>query len=307
MRKTCLNVVHELAQRDDRVIYLGSDPGAGTLAQMQAEFPERFFIEGIAEQNVVGMSAGLAMEGFIPYVNTIATFLTRRCYEQIAIDLCLHNLPVRLIGNGGGFVYAPLGPTHTAVEDMAIMRVLPNMTIVAVADAEEMERFMTQSLDWPGPIYIRLAKGYDPIVTKVEWGFEIGKAIITRQGGDVLMVSTGIMLGRMLEAAETLVADNIECTVLHMPTVKPLDQETLLDCAKKTSLVVTGEEHSCIGGLGSAVLETLSDAGCVTPVVRLGIKDAWTHHYGSQNELMACNGLHTQGVVDTVRLALQKI
>ena len=308
MRKLCLDKVHELAQRDNRVMYIGSDPGAGTLAEMQLEFPDRFLIEGIAEQNVVGMAAGLAMEGFIPYVNTIATFLTRRCFEQVAIDLCLHDLPVRLIGNGGGFVYAPLGPTHTAVEDIAIMRALPNMTVVAVADAEEMGRFMEASLEWKGPIYIRLAKGYDPVVTKADWGFKIGKGIVTQEGGDILMVSTGIMLGRMQQAANKLVKHNIDCTILHMPTVKPLDTKALLACAKNARLVVTGEEHTLIGGLGSAVLEALSDAGGPMPAVtRLGIKDTWTHHYGSQNDLMRDNGLDADSIVAKVRQVVARL
>ena len=138
-------------------------------------------MEGITEQNVIGMAAGLAMEGYIPYANTIATFITRRCYEQVAVDLCLHDLPVRLIGNGGGLVYAPLGPTHLAIEDIAIMRALPNMTVTAVCDAKEMVRLMNCTLDWPHPIYIRLAKGGDPIVSREENGFAIGKAIPMRK------------------------------------------------------------------------------------------------------------------------------
>ena len=175
MRNTCLNMVYELACRDPRVVYIGSDPGPGTLNVMKEAFPERFFIEGIAEQNVVGMAAGLAMAGYIPYVNTIATFLTRRCLEQVAIDLCLHRLPVRLIANGGGMVYAPLGPTHTAIEDIALMRALPGMTVVAPTDAEDMRRFMPATLDWPGPIYIRLAKGKDPVVPVDDERFVIGR------------------------------------------------------------------------------------------------------------------------------------
>src|SRR5262249_32935515 len=157
VRNTCLTMVHELAQRDERVLFVGSDLGAGVLGKMKAQMPHRFFMEGVAEQNLIGMSAGLALEGFVPYVNTIATFITPRCFEQVAVDLCLHKLPVRLIGNGGGVVYAPLGPTHLAIEDIAIMRALPNMTVVCPTDAEEMRRFMAESLDWPGPIYIRVA------------------------------------------------------------------------------------------------------------------------------------------------------
>src|SRR5579872_4001297 len=214
MRQTCLNMVYDLAKRDKRVIFIGSDLSPGLLSDMQKEMPERWYMEGITEANVVGMAAGLAMEGFIPYVNTIATFITRRCYEQVAIDLCLHDLPVRLIGNGGGLVYAPLGPTHLAIEDIAIMRALPNMTVVSVCDADEMTRFMDQTLDWPGPIYIRLAKGFDPIVSRPEPGFRIGRAIAMREaarpGGHVLLIATGVATTRALGAAEVLAAEGID-------------------------------------------------------------------------------------------------
>src|SRR6201996_5021568 len=196
MRNTAMNMVHKLAARDERVMYIGSDPGAGTLRAMSKEFPRRHLIEGISEAHIIGMSAGLAMEGYVPYVNTIATFLTRRCYEQVAIDCCLHNLPVRLVSNGGGLVYAPLGPTHLAIEDIAIMRALPNMTVVACCDAEEMKRFMDASLAWKGPIYIRLAKGGDPVVSRAENGFEIGKAITMRKSAEqrpVVLMTTGVM------------------------------------------------------------------------------------------------------------------
>ena len=160
MRKTCLDVVYELAKQDGRVVFVGSDLGAGTLNQFREEMPDRFFMEGVSEQNLIGVAAGLAMEGYIPYVNTIATFITRRCYEQVAVDLCLHNLPVRLIANGGGLVYAPLGPTHLAIEDLAIMRALPRMTAVAPCDAEEMRRFVPQTLDLEGPCYIPPGQGW---------------------------------------------------------------------------------------------------------------------------------------------------
>src|ERR1700743_2200042 len=171
MRQTCLNMAYDLAKRDNRGLCIGPDLSPGLLGDMKAEMPERWYMEGITEANVIGMAAGLALEGYIPYVNTIATFITRRCYEQVAIDLCLHDLPVRLIGNGGGLVYAPLGPTHLAIEDIAIMRALPNMAVVAVCDAQEMTAFMQASLDWPHPIYIRLAKGGDPIVSRKGNGF----------------------------------------------------------------------------------------------------------------------------------------
>lgn len=300
MRQTAINMVHELAKRDPRVVFLGSDLGPGILEPMRQEFPERWFMEGVSEANFVGMSAGLAMEGFIPYLNTIAPFFTRRAFEQIAVDLCLHNLPVRLLSSGGGLVYAPLGPTHLAIEDMAAMRTLPNMTVVAVCDAEEMRRLMNQSLDWPGPMYIRLAKGGDPVVSDPKLPFQIGKAILVREPGTVLFVTTGVMLGQAMQAADLLAEKGVRCGILHMHTVKPFDAEALADCAAGVRLVVSVEEHIRSGGLGSAVLETLSDAGLATPVLRLGIPDAFPHEYGSQDTMFDTYGLKGPQIAEAV-------
>ena len=312
MRPTCVDKVFELAKRDQRVAYIGSDLDPPITKRMQEEMPGRAFMEGVSEQHVIGMAAGLAMEGMIPYVHTIATFITRRCYEQVAVDLCLHNLPARLIGNGGGLVYAPLGPTHLAIEDIAIMRALPNMTIVAVCDADEMKRFMDQTLDWPGPIYIRLAKGYDPIVSRPELGFEIVRAIVMREaaGGRkrVLLVATGVATTRALAAAEALETEGVECTVLHMHTVKPLDVAELVRQARGCDLVVTVEEHTMIGGLGSAVVDALVEelGGGMPSVKRLGIPDAFAHHYGSQDQLMEIYGLQPPEIAQAVRDGLRR-
>ena len=292
MRKRSLDMVHALAKRDERVVFIGSDLSPNLLGEMKKEFPSRYYMEGIAEANIIGMAAGMAMDGFVPYVNTIATFITRRCYEQVAVDLCLHDLPVRLIGNGGGYVYAPLGPTHEAIEDIAIMRALPRMTVTAVCDAEEMTRLMDATLDWPHPIYIRLGKGGDPVISKPERGFAIGKAIDMIDGetgaSDVLLIATGVATTQALKAAGSLAADGIRCRLLHGHTVKPLDADAIVDAASKAKLVVTVEEHSVIGGLGSAVLETLSDriTGNLPPLKRLGIPDKFAEHYGSQQKLM---------------------
>jgi transketolase len=311
MRPTCVDKVFELAAREPRVAYIGSDLDPPLVKRMKQEMPGRAFMEGVSEQHVIGMAAGLAMEGFIPYVHTIATFITRRCYEQVAVDLCLHNLPVRLIGNGGGLVYAPLGPTHLAIEDIAIMRALPNMTVVSVVDADEMKRFMDQTLDWPGPIYIRLAKGFDPIVSRADLGFTIGKAIVMREaaGRDrVLLVSTGVATTRALDAATMLAAEGIECTVMHMHTVKPLDTEALLHHAASARLLVTIEEHTVVGGLGSAIVDTLIEhlPGSLPPIKRLGIPDVFAHKYGSQDQLMELYGLQPPEIAQTVRDGLQR-
>ena len=306
MRRSCLNSVYDLAQRDDRVVFVGSDLAPGVLEDMKHDMPDRWFMEGVAEQHVVGMAAGLAMEGFIPYVNTIATFLSRRCYEQIVLDLCLHRLPVRLIANGGGVVYAPLGPTHLATEDIAILRCVPNMTIVAPCDAEEMARFMSVSLDWPDPIYIRLAKGGDEIVSHEQNGFVIGKAITLREPGEVVFVTTGIMTQRALAAAEVLEKQDIQAGVLHMHTVKPLDKQALFQATAGVELIVTAEEHALAGGLGSLVLETLNDAGHTggPKVVRLGLPDAFASQYGSQDSLLQSWRLDSDALVDHVCDAL---
>src|SRR5690349_1521017 len=213
MRKRSLDMVHALARRDERVVFIGSDLSPNLLGEMKKEYPSRYYMEGITEANVIGMAAGLASEGFVPYVNTIATFITRRCYEQVAVDLCLHDLPVRLVANGGGLVYAPLGPTHLAIEDIAIMRALPNMTVTAVCDAKEMVRLMDSTLDWPHPIYIRLAKGGDPVVSREELGFELGKAIPMRRARSPrspVLMTTGVMTTNALAAAELLTKDGLD-------------------------------------------------------------------------------------------------
>ncbi len=299
----CIDQVYRLAKADERIVFLGSDLGAGTLDQMKEEMPDRFFIEGVSEANIIGMAAGLALEGRIVYVNTIATFLTRRCFEQIVLDLCLHHVNVRLIGNGGGLVYAPLGPTHEAIEDVAIFRAIPRMTIIAPADAEEMRRAMPLTVDYPGPIYIRVAKGGDPIVSNSQLPFAIGKAIPMRSGSDALIVTTGITLKMGLEAAATLESNGLTAGVVHVPTIKPLDATAILDAAAGAAAVVTVEEHSVIGGLGSAVAEVLAEAGFqrAKRFKRIGIPDVFPDEYGSQDSLLERYGITASQVAATVR------
>lgn len=309
MRKTGLDMVYELAKNDERIFFIGSDLGCGTLDQFKENIPERFLVEGISEANVVGMAAGLAMSGKIVYVNTITTFLTRRAYEQVALDMGLHNTNVRLLGNGGGLVYAPLGPTHQAIEDLALMRAIPNMTVIAPCDAEEMKRVMPLTVDYQGPIYIRFAKGYDPVVSRNDIPFEIGKALVMREGSDALIVTTGITLRLALEAAEQLRKDGIEATVLHMPTIKPFDAEALIHYARPAKAIVTIEEHSVIGGLGGAVAETLMEAGFEEgkKFKRIGIPDQFTEHYGSQESLMKRMGITADNLVLTVNQLMSSV
>jgi transketolase len=306
MRETSLEMVYELARRDERVFFIGSDLGVGVLKEFKKNIPERFFMEGVSEANIIGMAAGLALEGKVVYINTIATFLTRRCFEQVAIDLCLHNVPVRLIASGGGVVYAPLGPTHLATDDLAILRALPNMTILAPADAREMRRLMPATLDHPGPIYIRLAKGRDPVVSRDDGPFVIGKAILMREGEDALILDTGVGLQVALEAAERLSRAGVEATVLHLPTVKPLDTEAILERAARAPVVVTVEEHSVVGGLGGAVAELLAEANLAAPPCfkRIGLPDEFPDRYGEQAGLMKHYGISADNVAAEVHRLL---
>jgi transketolase len=303
MRKTSLDMVYELARRDRRVVFIGSDLGPDTLKHLKAEFPDQFLMEGVSEANIVTMAAGLAMEGKIPYINTIATFLTRRCFEQIVLDLGLHNTKVRLIASGGGVVYAPLGPTHLAIDDIAILRAVPNMTILAPADADEMRRLMLQTLEVPGPIYVRLGKGGDPIVSRDDLPCELGKAILMREGKDALIVATGICLQVALAAAGQLDKDGISATVLHVHTLKPLDKAAILEKAAKVPVVVTIEEHTIVGGLGSAVAEIIAEASFDSPkrFRRIGIPDVFPDQYGSQASLMARYDITAEHLVKVIK------
>lgn len=305
MRKTCVDKIYDLAKKDSRVVFIGSDLSPGMLNEMKIEMPNRHYMEGVAEMNAVGMAAGMALDGHIPYVNTIATFITRRCYEQVALDVCLHKLPVRLIGNGGGVVYAPLGPTHLAVEDISLMRSLPNMTIVACSDKEEMKRFMDASLKWPDPIYIRLGKGGDPVVSDASKRFEIGKGIMMKEHSksDLLIVSTGVMTGRALIAGEELLNCGIKSNIMHLHTIKPLDEDLLVEQAKKVSTLVVVEEHSVIGGLGTAVIECLVSRleSKIPRIKKMGLPDKFMENYGVQDDLLDIHQLQPKHIVDTVQ------
>ena len=309
MRKTCLDMVYELAKKDERIFFLGSDLGVGTLRSFKEEMPDRFFMEGVSEANLVGMACGLAMEGKIVYANTIATFLTRRCFEQIVLDACLHKANIRLIGNGGGLVYAPLGPTHLAIDDIAILRAIPNMTIVAPCDADEMKRLMPQTVNYPGPVYIRLAKGYDPVVSTDDIPFQIGKAMPVRQGKDVLIITTGITLRVALQAVDMFKEQDIDPMILHVPTIKPLDEEAILKYAREIPAIVAIEEHTIMGGLGSAVAELIAEADfeerkCFK---RIGIPDTFAEKYGSQDSLMEDYQITSENLVSVVKQLKENI
>lgn len=288
MRKRCLNTIYELAKTNDKIVFIGSDLGYKTLEEYKEKLPNQFLMEGISEQNLVGMSAGIAEEGKIVYTNTIATFITRRACEQNILNLGLLNANVRLIGNGGGLVYAPLGPTHLATDDIALTRVIPNMTVLVPADADEMERAVRASVSHQGPIYFRLAKGGDPIISNPDHGFEIGKAIVHKEAAEVLLIACGVMVHRALTIAENLSREGISVGVTNVHTIKPFDTKTIFEQISKAKIVLSLEEHSKIGGLGSAVSELIAETKELRPEVfhRVALPDCFADQYGSQDHLI---------------------
>ena len=294
MRKTCLETVFELAKTNKKVVFIGSDLGPGVLDNFKKKFPDRFFMEGVAEQAIIGMSAGLAMQKFRPYVNTIATFITRRCFEQVVIDLCLHNLPVTLIGNGGGMVYAPLGPTHQAIEDISIMRTLPNLTIISPCDAHEMKNLVLQTIKIKGPIYIRIARGGEKVVTE---GFKskIGKALVLKKSTKYNFLTTGITAQIALDAALKIKKKyNKDVGVVHFSTIKPLDKVLLKKIITNSKKLITVEENVVEGGFGSSILEfcsTMNNKRKKSDIKILGLKSSFSNKYGTQDQILKYNNL----------------
>ena len=314
MKNACIKSLIDLGANDERVVFITVDQVTGYEEELKSAFKKRFIVESISEANVVGMASGLAAEGYVPYIFNHAAFNTRRCYEQIFLDACLQNRPIRLIGMGGGLATAHLGPTHTSIEDVSLMRSIPGMTVLVPCDENEMMTLMPQTIDWPESIYIRLAKYGQPkygdtIDERLSAKSKIGKAAIisddeAKKLKDVLLISNGSMTPIALEVSRILSAHKVNCSVLHMATVKPIDKETLIQVVLKSKNVFTLEEHSLIGGLGSACLEALIDTiqtEKLPPIHRIGLADRFIHKYGDQKSLFEEYGLMPDQIVDTIR------
>lgn len=302
MRAAFIKALCDLAGQDERIWLLTGDLGFSVLEPFARSFPERYVNMGVAEQNMTGVAAGLALEGKIVFTYSIANFPVMRCLEQIRNDVCYHKLNVKIVAVGGGVAYGAAGYSHHAVEDLAVMRAMPNMVVLAPGDPMEVRLATRAVADWQGPCYLRLGKGGEPCVHKVEPVFEIGKAIVVREGNDVTFISAGGILGEVVSAAEQL-APQIHARVLSMPTVKPLDVEAVRRVMKDTRLLVTVEEHSAVGGLGSAVAQAL---GIVSKPINcdwmmLSLGDDIQPVVGSQNYLRQFHGLNSAGIAQAVR------
>ena len=280
----------ELGKTNKDVVVLDADLSCSTQTIMFGkEFPERFFDMGIAEQDMIATAAGLASQGKIPFASTFAMFATGRTYDQIRNSICYPKFNVKIVATHGGITVGEDGASHQALEDVALMRNLPNMTVIVPADCKECEEVIKYAAVHKGPMYIRIARTNVPDIFDENYKFDLNKAKVLRQGQDVTIVTNGETLAEVIECANILEKAGIDAQVIHIPVVKPLDNGTILEAAKKTNFVVTVENHSIIGGLGSAVCEVLSE-NRPTVVYRIGINDEFGQS-GEQRELMKFYGL----------------
>lgn len=285
----------EAGKLDKNVVAACADLTDSTQMNLfKAEFPDRFIEIGVAEQNLVTVGAGLAAMGKIPFVSSYAAFNPGRNWEQIRTTICLNEQPVKIIGSHAGVSVGPDGATHQMLEDIALMRVLPNMVVIAPCDSVEAEKATLAAAKTKQPTYIRLAREATPIITSRSTPFEIGKAYAFTTGADVTLIATGTMTYQALLAAELLFKDGIEAEVVHVPTIKPLDKDTILRSVKKTGAVVTAEEGQIIGGLGGAIAELLAEE-CPTPMARVGMKDRFGES-GEPGELLSHFGLDAKHI-----------
>jgi transketolase len=293
-----------LGKKDERVVALEADLGKTTQSAMfQAEFPDRYFQMGIAEQNMASTAAGFALSGMIPFIHSFAVFASGRAYDQVRNSICIPNLPVRICGSSAGLSDFGDGKTHQGVEDASLMRALPNMTVLCPADSTEVEQMMDCMLDWPGPVYIRINRNDLPFVFPVGEPYHIGKVTKLRDGNNVAIFASGIMVSRALEAAKILESERISVRVMDISTIKPLDREAVIRYAAGVDAIVTAEEHSIIGGIGSAVVEALRGVSHA-PVEFVGIPDTFGISAEGYEELLTLFKLTSGEVAKTVRTLL---
>ena len=307
MRSVFNETLLEIARKDPRIFMVLADIGYGEIEPFAEEFPDRFFNVGVAEQNMTGVACGLAMEGNIAVTYSIANFPTIRPLEQIRNDVCYHNANVKIVIIGGGLAYGALGISHHSTEDIAIMRALPNMVVLAPSDFAEARAATKAMIEYNGPVYYRCGYKKEPDIHKGPIDFKIGRAIQVCDGKDVTLIYTGTIGSHVMQAAESLKNLGINCRVISMHTVKPIDVEAILGAAEQTGAIVTVEEHNINGGLGGAVAEVLAD-NCQTAVKfkRLALPDVNVSKVGGQQWLLAQYGLDSDGIAKSVKEIVEK-
>lgn len=295
----------ELGSRNKDVVVLDADLAKSTKTILfKKEFPDRFFDVGVAEQNLIGTAAGLSLAGKIPFASTFAVFATGRAYDQLRNTVCYSRLNVKIVSSHAGLTVGEDGGSHQALEDIALTRVLPNMVVIVPADAVETHSVLEFAVEYKGPVYIRLGRPKVPIVCDDDYSFSLGKGTILREGTDAAIVATGITVAQALEAANILLEKGIDVEVVNMACIKPLDNELIIKSARKTGAVVTAEEHSIIGGLGSAVAEVLVESAPV-PMERVGVQDVFGES-GSPQELLEKYGITSHSIAAAVERVVSR-
>ena len=299
IRDAFFDEIYNLAKADPRVILLVADMGAFSLVKFKKDFPSQFINVGIAEQNMVSVAAGLALAGRKVFIYTIIPFITQRCYEQVKIDLCSMNLPVTILGVGPGLTYGNDGPTHHGTQDIAIMRALPEITILNPSDAIMAAASINIGYKNSGPTYIRIDKGKIPEIYNQESDFQDGLAEL-KDGGDLTIIATGIMTHQALKAAQELNNRGLSTGVVDLYRIKPLNKEKLLKIIDNSKRLVTLEENSIVGGIGSAISEFLTDNGKIIPLKRIALPDTHCFESGDRNSLLAFYNLNIDGIIKTI-------
>jgi len=310
MRGTFVKTLMKMMEKDKNIMVISADMGFNTLEILQDKFPERFINVGVSEANAVGISAGLALSGYTVFLYAQASFVTLRCFEQIRLDIASSNMNIKIIGSSSGFTLSQYGVSHFALEDVSAMRSLPNMTVLCPGDLYEAEEVTRLSNSLKGPVYIRIGRTNEDLDVHVhpkKPKIKIGEPIIIKKGSGPVIVSTGSMLFFAKEVVEKLSAKNISASLVSLPTIKPLNQNKILNLFKNNKTIYVLEEHSAIGGLGSAISEIVTDRGLPYRVVRLGTKDKFTHVTGSRKYLLGLHGLTTDKIASSIERDNKKV
>lgn len=306
MRTAFITSLLAIAHEDPRITLMVGDLGFGVVIPFMEQLPNQFVNAGVAEQNMIGMSAGMALSGKHVFAYSIANFPTLRCVEQIRNDVCYHKANVCVVSVGGGMSYGSLGPSHHTTEDISTMRALPNLTVVAPGDPIETRLAVKALVERGGPSYLRLGRANEPTVHASEPEFQLGQALTVRQGRDITLMSTGGMLPIAVEVADTLAAEGVSTRVLSIHTIKPLDVGAVVAAARETSAIFTLEEHNILGGFGGAVAEVLMESGVPVPCFkRIGLQDQFSSHIGDQNYLRSYYQLDAPGILRTIHTTLE--
>jgi len=295
----------ELGAVNENIVVLEADLSKSTkTSDFKKVYPERHFNMGIAEQNMLGVAAGFAAAGKVPFASSFAVFATGRAYDQIRNSIAYPNLNVKIAATHAGLTVGEDGGSHQMLEDIALMRALPNMTVIVPADGIETKQAVKAAAEYEGPVYIRMGRPKVPVLFGDDYKFEIGKGVVLKEGTDVTLVGTGIMVSKAVEAAELLAAEGISAAVVNISTIKPLDAELIIAQAQKTGAIVTCEEHNIYGGLGSAVAEVLVE-NCPVPMTRVGVADQFGES-GLPDELLEKHGLTAANIAAQAKAVIAK-